>query len=359
MKTKPALLISLLAIAALDPLVAADPPPPEVIVAVATEKKFSDRIEALGTLRAKESVDLTAKVTETVIEVGFSDGQRVARGDVLVHLSATEEEAMLTEARSTATEAQSQFERSQQLAGQGAASTAQLDEARRVYETARARALAIESRIHDLVITAPFDGIVGLRNISVGALVQPGDLITTIDDDSTMKLDFAVPSSFLPDVTPATPVLAKARAYGNKLFEGEIRSVSSRVDPVTRSVLVRAELPNPDRLLKPGLLMTVELQSNTRTAVLIPEEALMPVGRKNFVMVVGEASEGGTIARRREVKPGGRREGEVEILEGLSPGEQVISRGTLKVRDGALVRIASIDSGGSPLPDLLNPNQRD
>lgn len=307
-------------------------------VATAEIKPFSDRVEALGTLLANESVDLAARVTEIITSVDFTDGQRVKRGTVLVTMQRDEARALLDEATFTTEEARRQYERTEQLSNQGAASTAQLDEARRVYETARARQLAIQSRIEDLTITAPFDGVVGLRNISVGTLVQPGDLITTIDDDSVMRLDFSVPSTFLPVLIPGTPIQARSRAFGDRQFDGEIRSVSSRVDPVTRTVVVRAELPNPELLLKPGLLMSVELKANERETVVIPEEALLPTGRRNFVMLVEDGAEG-PLARRTEVTIGARRVGEVEILEGVTAGQTVVTHGGLRVADGASVLI--------------------
>lgn len=307
-------------------------------VATAEIKPFFDRVEALGTLLANESVDLTARVTEIVTSVDFTDGQRVKRGTVLVTMQRDEARALLDEASYTTEEARRQYERTEQLTSQGAASTAQLDEVRRVYETARARQLAIQSRIEDLTITAPFDGVVGLRNISVGTLVQPGDLITTIDDDSVMRLDFSVPSTFVPVLIPGTPIQARSRAFGDRQFDGEIRSVSSRVDPVTRTVVVRAELPNPELLLKPGLLMSVELKANERETVVIPEEALLPTGRRNFVMLVEDGPEG-PLARRTEVTIGARRVGEVEILEGIVAGQTVVTHGGLRVADGAPVLI--------------------
>jgi membrane fusion protein, multidrug efflux system len=318
--------------------VQAQPKPPVVLVAEARLEPFADRIEALGTLAANESVDLTAKVTETVTSLDFTDGQRVKKGDILATMHAEEARALPVEAESNSDESRRQFERTKQLSTRGAASTAQLDEARRNYETARARQLAIESRIADLTIEAPFDGVVGLRNISIGALVRPGELITTIDDDSVMKLDFAVPSTFLPVLLPGTPIEARARAFGGKTFSGEIRSIASRIDPVTRTVVVRAEIPNPDRLLKPGLLMTVEMQANRRDAVVIPEEALLPVGRYNFVMLAEDTAEG-TIARRVPVTIGARRPGQVEILEGLNAGQLLITHGALKATDGRPVTV--------------------
>jgi membrane fusion protein (multidrug efflux system) len=318
--------------------------PPVVKVVAAENRPLADRIEALGTLAANESVDLTAKVTENVTSLNFTDGQRVKKGDVLATMHAEEEEALLREAASTAEESRRQYDRTKQLSQQGAASAAQLDEARRVYETARARQLAIQSRINNLTINAPFDGVVGLRNISVGALVQPGDLITTIDDDSLMKLDFSVPSTFLPVLVPGAPVEARTRAFANKAFSGEIRSVSSRIDPVTRTIVVRAEIPNSERLLKPGLLMTVELRANERQAVTVPEEALLPAGRRNFVMIVEDTAEG-PVARKVGVETGARQPGEVEILGGLQAGQRVITHGALKAADGEPV-VVQAEGGG-------------
>ena len=311
--------------------------PTAVIVADASKKQIADRIEALGTLRANESVELTATVAERVVETGFEDGDRVKMGDILLKLSSTEEEALLTEAVSAAKESRLQYDRIDQLTARGTASIAQLDEARRVYETARARELAIESRLAELVIKAPFDGRVGLRNISVGALVRPGDLITTIDDDSTMLLDFPVPARFLETVKPGAPIEATTATYGGRFFRGGVHSVSSRVDPVTRSVMVRAEIPNDERLLLPGMLMKVDLLASPREAVVVPEAALLPAGERNFVMLVTESPDG-TKATRRELEIGTRRRGEVEVLSGLSEGDRVVTHGGFKLADGAPVR---------------------
>lgn len=324
--------------------------PTAVMTAPVQKQSVSDRIEALGTLRANESVDLTATISERVVETGFEDGDRVKLGDVLLRLSSTEEEALLTEAKSSTREAKLQYERIEQLASRGTASTSQLDEARRVYETARARELAIESRLEELVIKAPFDGIVGLRNISVGALVRPGDLITTVDDDSLMLLDFSVPARFLDTVNPGTPIECSTATYGGRFFRGNVHSVASRVDPVTRSVGVRARIPNEDRLLLPGLLMKVDLLANPREALVIPEGTLLPVGEQNFVMVVA-GSDKGPSAERREVVIGARHRGAVEIVSGLSLGESVVTHGGFKLADGAPIRVV-------PSVDRAQPSSR-
>jgi membrane fusion protein (multidrug efflux system) len=328
-------------------------PPTPVIVSAVRSVPFEDRIEALGTVRANESLALTASVTETVSALYFDDGDRVTKGKVLVEMTSAEEHAQLNEARALANEAERQYRRVQSLATQGTASKSLLDERGREWETARARLVAIESRLSDRLIKAPFSGVVGLRNISVGALVEPGDLITTLDDDTVMKLDLAVPSVYLSSLTPGLAVMATTRAYGETAFAGEVRSIDSRVDPVTRSVLVRVMVPNRDRLLKPGMLMQVVLRKDPRRAIVVPEAALMPVGRDQFVLLA-LPQEAGHKVERRQVRIGSRRPGEVEVLEGLSPGDLVITHGTMRVRPGQDVKVRAIDDGSQPLAELLN-----
>lgn len=337
------------------PAAEARKPVPPVIAAEAKSTPFEDRIEALGTLRANESVEIKANVAEQVTEIAFDDGQRVKKGDLLVKMLAVEEEALIVEAQSTANEARQQYERVQQLARTGASAVASLDESRRIFETAKARLGAIESRLTDLRILAPFDGIVGLRNISIGARLQPGDMITTLDDDRVMKLDFSIPSTFIEAVRPGVPIKAQARGFGKEPFSGEITSVSSRVDPVTRSIVVRAEIPNPERKLLPGLLMTVEILTNQRKSVTIPEEALMPLGSGNSVFVIDESQSPAVVANR-VVEIGTRRAGEVEIFSGLAVGEKVVVRGDMTLTDGAAVSIMAMADSTTKLSEMLPGN---
>jgi membrane fusion protein (multidrug efflux system) len=323
--------------------------PIPVIVSEVRADRFVDRVEALGTLKANESVGLTANVTETVSAIHFDDGERVDAGQILVEMTSAEEHALLEEALARVAEAERQYERVKSLVAQGSASESLLDERKRDLDTARALLVAIESRLADRLIKAPFGGLLGLRNISPGALVEPGDLISTLDDDGVMKLDFSVPSVFLPDLRPGLGIVARARAFGDRLFEGEIRSVDSRVDPVTRSIQVRALIPNPERTLKPGLLMRVELLRNPREALVIPEAALLHQGQSHFVMLVGEDG----AAERRQIRIGARRPGEVEVLEGLAVGDRVITHGNDKVRPGQQVTIRALDGGPGALRDML------
>jgi membrane fusion protein (multidrug efflux system) len=324
---------------------------PPVIVAEAQRQPFVDRVEALGTLLANESVVVSSSVSEIVSAIRFDDGQRVAAGDILVELSSAEVRAALAEAEATVAEARSQYDRVLELARRGTEARALLDERRRQWETALARRLVVESRLQNYQVRAPFAGVVGLRNISLGALVEPGDVITTLDDDSIMKLEFSVPSVFLSALRPGLLIVASASAYRDREFRGEVRSIDSRVDPVTRSLLVRAVVPNPERALKPGMLMTVELQKDPREAVVIPEAALVPQGRRQYVLVVDEAAE--SRVERREIRIGGRRLGEVEVVAGLEAGEKVITHGTERAQPGRSVVIQAVDDGSRSLETLL------
>lgn len=331
--------------------------PPGVIVQRADSEQFVDRVEALGTLRAYDSVEVTAKVTETITKIHFNDSQRVETGDLLAEMSSETERAELAEAEATLREAKAQLDRAKPLAQRGVSSEAVLAERQRDYDTAKARVEAVKARLRDRRIIAPFGGLTGLRRISVGALVEPGTVITTIQDDTVMKLDFTVPTAFLARLRPDFPIEAKAAAYDGKAFTGKVSAIDNAVDPDTRSITVRAELPNPGGELKTGMLMTVELLKNPRTAVVVPEQAILMRGTQSFVYVVDPDAEQ-PVVEQREVVIGARRPGTVEITSGLAAGEAVITRGIVKVRPGQQVRIQAVAKGGEPLSELLNVDEQ-
>lgn len=323
-----------------------------VILSEATEEEIFDRVEALGTLRANEQVTVTAKVTEIITELKFEDGQRVSKGDTLALMTNSEETAQLREAEATVLEAGERLQRTKPLASRGVSSEALLSERRRDHETALARLEAVKSRLADRKIEAPFDGVVGLRRISIGALVEPGTVITTIDDDSVMKLDFSIPSTFLTTIKVGLPIEAKADAFGERSFTGEVTGIDSRVDPVTRSVTVRAVLPNQEGILKAGILMTVEILKDKRQAVVIPEQAVISRKRETRVFVVEPKAES-PKAQSRLVELGTRLDGKVEVIFGLEEGEFIVVDGTLRMRDGQPVEVSAIDKGDEPLAELL------
>lgn len=327
----------------------ADQPAP-VIVAPAVRAELLDRVEALGTTRANETVRVTASVTEIVRQVLFDDGQTIEAGDVLVILNKAEEEADLSAAEAILTERRLAFQRAQELESRQFTTTALLDERRAALLEAEAAIEAVRARIANRVIRAPFSGVVGFRNISPGALVEPGDLITTLDDLSVIKLDLNVPAVFLPTLTRGLAIVAEARALDGQSFRGAVSSIDSRVDPVTRSITVRALISNADGILKPGLLMTADLLKNAREGIVIPEEALIPLGRETHVLVVDPTTD---TALRRVVEIGLRRPGSVEVLSGLEEGELVVTHGTLRVRPGQTVTIQEVQNGEKWLSQRL------
>ena len=194
---------------------------------------------------------------------------------------------------------------------------------------------------------------------SASSTSVPSLLVTSMRVGPT---NFAVPATFLADLRIGLPIAAKARALGDRAFEGTIFSIASQIDPVTRSITARALLPNPDQVLKPGLLMSVELLKNPREAVVVREEALVPQGRFNYVMVVNR-SDGEAHVERREVVLGSRRVGEAEVVRGLEAGELIVTHGAFRLRPGQAITIQSIDrvdERGEPLGDLpsLRPLER-
>ncbi|WP_028885160.1 efflux RND transporter periplasmic adaptor subunit [Teredinibacter turnerae] len=313
---------------------------------------IEETIEALGTLKANESTVLSSSVTESITAIHFNDNQRVQAGDVLVEMTSAEEHAQLKQAMATLDEAERQYGRFKALEKDKVATAAQLDQQKVLVDAAEAQLRAVQSRLQDRLLIAPFDGVVGLRNISVGALVRPGDVITTLDDDSVMKLDMTVPSIYLADLRVGMPVVARATALRDQSFNGKLVGIDSRVDPVTRSLVARALIENPEGKLRPGLLMTVLLSQPQREAMMIAEEAIIQVGRQAHVFVIERDGER-TLAAKRDVALGVRRPGEVEILSGLNAGDQVVVHGGMKLRPGVEVKISGVSNNGERLPQLL------
>lgn len=318
--------------------------PVKVNTVQVSQVEWIDEIEALGTTSANESVTLTAKVTETVERVNFEDGDIVELGAVLVELTGKGEIAALKEAQAGYAEAQKQYQRLEGLVTQGTVPRSQLDTQIGTRDALRARMEAIRARLSDRVITAPFAGVLGFRRVSPGTLVSPGTEITTLDDVRTLKLDFSVPESFLGAIAVGAPISARSSAWPGQAFAGTVRSIESRVDPLTRAVTVRAHLDNADLKLKPGMLLSVRLTTPPRQTLAIDEIALLQMGTQAFVFKVDAEQK----AQRIDVLIGSRRAGRVEIVSGLSAGDQVISDGTVKVRPGMPVNVQTAQIAVAP-----------
>ena len=312
------------------------PPVPTVAVERVAMREIEEHIEALGTTSSWESIEVRSTVTEFVEAIHFSDGQVVAGNDLLLTLVQREEVAKLAEARAFLDEQVREVRRIEGLVASKSMSRNQLDERKTLLEIARQRVAGAEAAVADRNIRAPFSGVLGLRSVSPGALVRPETVITTLDDIATLRLDFPVPSTYLQSLRTGDKVSATTPALAGQQFAGEVIGIDSRVNPVDRSVRLRARIDNRELLLKPGMLLNVDLRRDRRNALLVPEQAIIHYQRDHFVLLVDSAD--GNRVQRREIKVGLRIPGSAEILSGLAEGDLVVTEG-LTVRPGQQVRI--------------------
>lgn len=319
----------------------------EVLTTKVIKDNYVLDIVSVGTVRAYESINISANVTETLTSLHFEDGDYVKEGTLLATLSDSEEQAMLASAKASLSEEEREIERIRSLVKDGAVPEARLEERRTLAEIAQQRIREAEAKIADRKIVAPFDGWVGLRRISVGALVSPGTVISTLDKIDVVKIDFSLPETVLGQVKPGARIQTRADGAGDALFEGTISQIDSRVDPVTRSVAARAEIANPDLLLRAGMLVTVKIGLKPSESLSIPERSLVPIGSKQFVFTIADGS-----AKRVEVQIGRRKPGFVEVTGGLKEGQTIITDGLVGLQDGAPV----VESGQFTAPvEAFNP----
>lgn len=311
---------------------------PAMLVQVTKVRKesYALDLDAIGSVRAFESIDLSPNVTEVVTGLFFNDGDFVKKGALLATLSDAEEQAMQASAKASLAEEEREIERLKSLVESGAAPEARLAERKTLADIARQKIREAEARMADRRITAPFDGWLGLRRISVGALVSPGTVIASLDKIDIVKIDFSVPETYLDSVKPGTAIVARAASLSSKDFKGTLSQMDTRIDPVTRSLAARAEVPNPDTVLKPGMLVMVKLALEPRSSLSVPERALVPVGSKKYVFTHADGR-----AKRVEVEIGRRKPGFVEVLKGLTEGQVIITDGLVGLQDGAAVKVTA------------------
>jgi len=317
----------------------------KVITHVAEPQRLLDEIQALGTARANESVEIRPRISSVVTRVAFTEGQLVRKGDLLVELENNEVRAGLAVAVAALSESRSTYNRSESLASTQAISASSLEQLRAAMQVNEAQVAAARARLENTVIRAPFTGRVGLRRVSPGGFVDTSTVITTLDDTDIIKLDFSIPETFLTVVANDMNIAAQSLVYPGRTFDGTVESIDTRLDPVARSVQVRAVLENPDGALKPGMFLTVDLQRDRGEVLVAPEEAIVPERDEQYVFQVVDGK-----AVKRRVTLGRRVPGLVEITGGISAGDLLITEGTHKVRDGSEVEVvnrhAAQGSGG-------------
>ena len=312
--------------------------PPVETVAI-ERGRVTDEIEALGTLAANESIVIAPEITGRVTRLGFKEGERVKEGQVLVELDSVILENELKQTQADFDLAKDTFERARQLAQRGTGTQVALDQAAAQLASGEARVALARARLEKATITAPFDGVVGLRSVGVGDYVAAGQNLITLTDIDPIKVDFRVPETFLTQVKDGQAIQVHVDAIPGRDFAGKIYAIDPVVDVNGRAIRLRALVPNPELILKPGLFARVTIITDTRdNALLVPEAAVMPdgtgTGKAVFVVEDGKA-------RLVKVKVGKRLSNRVEITEGLAAGAIVVTAGQMRLRDGVPVEAAS------------------
>ncbi len=331
---------------------------PVVVVGTVAKQPFYDIVRAIGTAQAKESIVVSAKVTDVIRAIRFESGDRVARGQVLVQLSSVEQSADLEEARASREAARRDYDRFKELGEKGFAPAQRVEAARAAFEQSEARVRAGESRIGDRTIRAPFAGVMGLRTASPGALVRPGDPIATLDDTSEIKLDFEVAESQIAQAMVGADIVASSPAQPGREFRGRVADVDTRVNAQSRTLRVRALIPNRDGMLKPGMLMTVELRSNPRVALAAPEIAVLERSDGSYLYTL-EQRDGRDVVVPVLVSAGRRSGGLVELLAGVTEGAKIIVEGVQRARPNQPVRVVPATSVPAPIAAAVAPAEGD
>jgi len=316
------------------------PPAMTVRVAEAGLVTLQERIGAVGTLLADEAIVIRPEIDGRVTAIHFREGQSVAKGAPLVSLDAAEVQAQLKAVRAELNLSRSRLARAEELRQRNFISAQALDDARENFNQALAREAELKARLDKTIMRAPFNGVAGLRQVSPGAYVNKGQDIARFEGVGTLKVDFRVPETVLARLKPGQRLEITVDAYPGERFHGEIYAIEPAVDEPTRTVLLRARIPNPGVRLKPGMFARVALVLGVQeNALVVPESAIVPRGQEFFVYKVVDDK-----AALTRVALGQREPGRVQILDGLAAGERVVTDGTQRLRDGAPVKI----QGGTP-----------
>ncbi|MFN4042189.1 MAG: efflux RND transporter periplasmic adaptor subunit [Brevundimonas sp.] len=317
-------------------------------------REFSDSLQVLGVARGRRSVNITSNTSQLITRVLFQDGQVVAAGTPLVELRAQQEAAGVAEARAAVVEAERDYERYSTLAERGFAPRMMAEQAETALARARANLQAAEVQQGERVIRAPFAGRLGLTTVTAGTLINPGAVITTLDDVAVIRVDFPVPERFAGSLTSGTPITATADAYPGETFSGRIALLDTRVDETTRAITARAEFANPGNRIRPGTLMRVSVQQGRRNAPAAPESAVQYEGEGAFVYRIARGERGST-AQRVEVVTGSVENGFVEITSGVDAGERIVGTGLNRIQPGAPIRVEEGQAAAQPAARAAAP----
>ena len=314
-------------------------PPPGIVVEAAKVAVVAlpQALTAVGSLRSDETVIVRPEIAGRVAQIHFREGERVAKGQVLVKLDDSVQKADLDKAQANHVLSRTKHERSEDLMKKGFLSSQAKDEAENTLKVAKADAELAQARLAKTTIRAPFAGTIGLRQVSVGDYVKEGQDIVNLEAIDPLKVDFRVPETAMSLVRDGQTLQVTLDAIPDKAYDGRVYAINPLLDANGRSIVIRAQVPNRDGRLRPGMFARVRLfTSGLRDTMVIPEEALFPMGEDKYVYRVVEGK-----AQRTKVDIGARREGRVEIVGGLGTDDVVVTAGAIKLREGAPVKIAN------------------
>ena len=319
-------------------------PAPQSVVVEASRVavvKLPQALSAVGSLRSDETVILRPEVAGRVSQILFREGERVTKGQVLVKLDDSVQHADLDRARANLTLSKTKHERSIDLRNKGFISSQALDEAENNLKVAQADSELMAARSGKTAIQAPFSGTIGLRQISVGDYVKEGQDIVNLESLDPLKVDFRVPELALSLLRDGQLLQITLDALPDKAYDGKVVAINPLIDANGRAVVIRAQVPNKDGKLRPGMFARVRLfTSGNKDTIVVPEESLFPLGEDKYVYKVVEGK-----ATRQKIDIGQRREGKVEVVAGLTSDDVIVTAGVIKLRDGVSVTIANSAPG--------------
>lgn len=328
--------------------------PASVEVAQVKSMPLQDDAQAVGTLRSRQSVTLRPEVAGRIAQMGFTEGARVRKGQMLVQLDDVLQKAELSQAQAQLSIARANLKRNEELVAQAFVAQRVLDESRAALQVAEAQVALAQARLSRMRVVAPFDGTVGLRNINLGDYVKDGADLVNLEDTSQLTVDFRLPERYQSRIAPGQPVQVQLDALPGKSYSARVQAVDPLLDANGRSIAVRAALPPaPVGELRPGMFARVTTVFSTNDAALVvPEEAIVPQGGKQFVIKLDKEGEGDgakLVSRRAEVQLGVRRGPQVQVLSGVTEGETVVVAGQQRLqRDGTPVRVVDMSRPGGP-----------
>jgi len=318
-------------------------PPSAVNTVLPIIDTVQDQVRAVGSLKAVSAVKLTTETSGRVVGINLKSGRPIKQGDLLLRLDDRQARADLGVIEAQLADARRQYERARSLRDNNSISQSFVDELRTAVEVSEAQRTAAQVRLENHRIEAPFSGVAGLSDISIGAYITAGTTITTLDATSPMELNFSIPERFLGQINPGQKVQGSSPAYPDQAFIGELVELGSRIDELSRSLPVRALIDNTEGRLRPGQFMSVSLTLRERQALVIPEQAVMVRGAEQYVFVAEDG-----IARRVPVTVGSRMPGRVEIAKGLTAEDQVVVTGQDRLSSGERIRVTDDENA---IPD--------